>query len=559
MSAPSPAQGRRRLGLQAKVAWLIGLPALLITVVLGTTSKLQIDSLVSAEVKKRGLAIGEELAASLAYSIFSADDAGLKIAAERTRRHLADTVYVVVRDSKGTLLASSLAPELAAQGPEALPLERSRRAVAGEPAELGGIALLPVTAPVVFEEAEAAAAEEAGLDLGLIGGEAEKPQADGETGRGRQVGTVQIGLRLDAMRNETQKAGLRALAIALGVLAASVAAAALAARKVVRRVERLAKAAGGIASGDLRQEVEVAGSDEIADLALAFQSMSRSLRAMVGDLRQASSDVEREAASVLGTLSEQSAMAVQQATAINQTSSTVNEIAQSSKQTADQAESVIGVAQRSEELTREGQHAVEEARIGLAKLGDQVKAIASSITELLERSQQISDIVSTVKELAEQSNLLALNASLEAAKAGEQGRGFAVVAHEMRNLAEQSRRGAQEVGGILAEIQKSTGAVVEASEEGSKRALAAMALAEGAGGTITGLAGVIRDSTSAARQIANNTREQTTGVEQIVSSMQELSGSMQVALEGTKRIEAVAGNLNVVSRRLSELVGRYRV
>jgi methyl-accepting chemotaxis protein len=195
----------------------------------------------------------------------------------------------------------------------------------------------------------------------------------------------------------------------------------------------------------------------------------------------------------------------------------------------------------------------------MEKLAEQVKAIAHSITELSERTLQIGDIIATVKDLAEQSNLLALNASIEAAKAGEHGRGFAVVAMEMRNLAEQSKVAAGEVRAILSEVQKGTRTAVAATEEGSKRAISAIELARGAGGAITGLADVIRDSSLAARQIANNTRQQTIGVEQIVSAITELSAAMSDALEGTKRIEKVAGNLTTVSRHLTDLVRRYRV
>jgi methyl-accepting chemotaxis protein len=164
-----------------------------------------------------------------------------------------------------------------------------------------------------------------------------------------------------------------------------------------------------------------------------------------------------------------------------------------------------------------------------------------------------------VKDLAEQSNLLALNASIEAAKAGEHGRGFAVVAMEMRNLAEQSKVAAGEVRAILSEVQKGTRAAVAATEEGSKRAHSAIAMAQAAGSSITGLTDVIRDSSLAARQIANNTRQQTIGVEQIVSAITELSAAMSDALEGTKKIERVAGSLTTVSSGLSELVGRYKV
>jgi methyl-accepting chemotaxis protein len=317
--------------------------------------------------------------------------------------------------------------------------------------------------------------------------------------------------------------------------------------------------AAGVAKGDLRQEVEVRGNDEIADLGHSFQVMSEGLRGMAIDLKKAALEVEGEATKILTTASQQAAMSAQQASAITETSTTVSEIAQTAKQATEHADGVIQVAQKSEDLSVEGLRALEQANEGIEKLGEQVKEIAITITKLSERTLQIGEIISTVKDVAEQSNILALNAAIEASKAGEQGRGFAVVATEMRNLAEQSRGAAAQVRAILGEIQSGTRAAVDATDEGAKRARHATTLAKSAADSIVGLADVIRESSLAARQIANNTRQQTIGVDQIVSAIAELSGAMTESVEGTKSIETVTVNLSTVSKRLSEMLTRYEV
>jgi methyl-accepting chemotaxis protein len=220
---------------------------------------------------------------------------------------------------------------------------------------------------------------------------------------------------------------------------------------------------------------------------------------------------------------------------------------------------VIGVALRSEELSRDGERAVEQAEQGIAAVAEQVREIAVAIATLSGHTLKIGEIIATVKDVAEQSNVLALNAAIEASKAGEHGRGFAVLAAEMRKLAEQSKGAAAQVRVILGEIQVGTRTVATATEEGRSRAQAAIALAHTAGEAIAGLTQVIRESSAAARQIADNTRQQTLGIDQIVAAMGDVTGAMNEAVEGTRQIEQVTTNLDTVSRQLSQMVARYRV
>lgn len=529
---------RVRFGLQLKVAALIVVPALVVATAMSVTVAQQVYGVMGNQARERGLALAQECAINLAAPLSSNRD-GIHVAAQRMRQQIADVAYVIVRDANSQILAMVVDGDLAHVRAQDLPRDEGDRATAGEEVLLDQIPVLPLTVPIFGESGHADSDT--------------RPEAH------KRVGTLQMGLRLDGPKRSIARAVATAAAIASSVLVVALLAAIFLARTLVRRVVRLAGAATAMAQGNLGVAVDPPMADELGELAAAFGTLATSSRTMVADLRMAASEVEREAMSILATSTQQSAMANQQASAINETSTTVTEIAQTSKQATEHADSVIKIAQRSEDLSREGQRVVEEAMAGMEKLAEQVKAIALSITDLRERTLQIGDIITTVKDLAEQSNLLALNASIEATKAGEHGRGFTVVAMEMRNLAEQSKLAAGEVRAILSEIQKGTRVAVAATEEGSKRAHAAIALAQGAGSSIMGLADVIRDSSSAARQIASNTRQQTIGVEQIVSAITELSSAMSDALEGTRRIEAVAGNLTTVSKRLSQIVGRYQV
>jgi methyl-accepting chemotaxis protein len=361
--------------------------------------------------------------------------------------------------------------------------------------------------------------------------------------------------------HEEASAGVLARGLALAI-AISLAAAAISyqvARRLTRPLERLRDTAAAIAAGDLARQIDVDATAETADLAASFGAMIEGLQATIAELREAALTLDGRSSDILGSVTRQAAMAAQQAAAINETSTTASEIAQTSKQATQHADSVIEMTRRSDDLSQEGLQTVEEAVKASASLGEQVNRIASSMSGLSERTLQVGEIISSVKDLAEQSNLLALNASIEASKAGEHGRGFAVVAMEMRNLAEQSRQAAVQIRAILQEIQRSARDAAAATDEGSKRATAAMGLARSAGEAIEGLAMVIRESAVAARQIANNTRQQTIGVDQMVAAISELSQAINESAEGTRTIEQGTAALSEISKQLASAVQRYRV
>ncbi len=522
----------RRFSLRTRILLITGAAGALVMTLLVAAFSLQMREALKEEFTKRATATSQELSHHLAAALSSGDTEALRQATVATLRHQPDIAYVVVRGPQGELLGHDKAPRLVstAQLPAMSPQ--------------GGVHELYVGGQPVLETS-------AGVNAPAPGA---APGADGV-----RVGSVQVGLELRVLERSVSRMAWRGVGVGIVALVGCLVVVALLCRMLIIPLERLARAAAGLAAGDLRQQIAASGIDEVGDLARSFATMAEMLTNLLKDLRSASADMEREATNVLATSAQQSAMANEQASAIHETSATVAEIAQTSRQATAFADTVISGASRSDSLSAEGQKVVDESVAAMEKLSEQVKAIALAITDLNEQTLQIGDIISTVKDVAEQSNLLALNASIEAAKAGDQGRGFAVVAMEMRTLAEQSKMAANQVRALLGEVQKGTRAAVSATEEGSRRALAAMELAQSAGSAIKGLSDLIRDSSLAARQIAGNTRQQTIGVEQIAAAMNELTVAMQDNVEGTKRIEQVAGNLSNLSRRFSDLVGKYQL
>ena len=516
-----------RLSLRVKILAITGVTGALVAGLLILTFWMQMGGALRDDLSRRARSASTELARTLSPLMSGgAEEARLQGLMAEVQRHVPDVAYVLVRDARGTLVGKASGERFVGEVVSAADSD----ATVDRRLSLSGRWVVETSVPIFSQG-----------------------------GALRRVGTVQVALHEEALVAALSRSTRFTLMLGAGVLVACLLAAWLMSGMLIVPLERLARGAAGIASRNLKQQFDVAGTDEIGDVARSFAGMAGELTHLVQDLRGAAAEMEREATGILATATRQSAMAHQQASAINETSTTVAEIAQTSKQATAYADSVIAQTQKSETLSAEGQKVVAESVSGMENLGEQVKAIALAITDLNERTLQIGDIISTVKDVAEQSNLLALNASIEAAKAGEHGRGFAVVAMEMRTLAEQSRLAAEQVRGLLNEVQKGTRAAVSATEEGSRRAQAAVELARSAGSTIMGLSEVIRESSGAARQIAGNTRQQTIGVEQIAAAMGELTSAMGDSVEGTRRIEQVAGSLSTLSKRFSDLAGRYQL
>jgi methyl-accepting chemotaxis protein len=187
-----------------------------------------------------------------------------------------------------------------------------------------------------------------------------------------------------------------------------------------------------------------------------------------------------------------------------------------------------------------------------------MEGLAERILALSEQSLAIGGITTTVSDLAEQSNLLAVNAAIEAAKAGDAGRGFAVVAAEVKSLADQSKQATVQVRAILADAQRATQAAVMAVERAVKTVEAGEAVALQSGQAIEELSFNIRTSTQMAHQILASTQQQLVGVTQISTAMENINTSSLQNMASTRQVERTAQNLKDLAGALSELLGGRR-
>jgi methyl-accepting chemotaxis protein len=278
-------------------------------------------------------------------------------------------------------------------------------------------------------------------------------------------------------------------------------------------------------------------------------------RAITRQLRESIDKLSTSSAEILATTTQVAAGAAETASAVSETTATVEEVKQTAQLSSQKARNVSDSAQKASQVSQVGRKSVEEAMQGMQSIQEQMESIAESIVRLSEQSQAIGEIIATVNDLAEQSNLLAVNAAIEANKAGEQGKGFAVVAQEVKSLAEQSKQATAQVRTILGDIQKATGTAVLATEQGSKAVQAGVKQTAETGESIRLLADSIVEAAQAATQIVASSQQQMVGMDQVALAMENIKQASVQNVSGTRQAEVAAQGLHELGRRLSEMIG----
>jgi hypothetical protein len=279
-------------------------------------------------------------------------------------------------------------------------------------------------------------------------------------------------------------------------------------------------------------------------------------RSINRQLRETITQLTASSAEILAMTSQVAGAAAETATAVSQTTATVEEVKQTVQVSSQKAKQVSDIAQETAQVSVSGQQAVDALIDGINRIRSQTISTADSISRLGEQSQAIGEIIATVNDLAEQSNLLAVNAAIEAAKAGDQGRGFAVVAQEVRTLAEQSRQATAQVRAILTDIQKATGLAVMATDLNGKAVEDGARQSGTAGTTIQTLSENIVNAAQAALQIAASSQQQLVGMDQVAMAMENIKQASVQNMAGTKQTEIAAQNLHAIGAQLKRLVER---
>lgn len=330
-------------------------------------------------------------------------------------------------------------------------------------------------------------------------------------------------------------------------------------RYVTKPIFELKNVTTKIANGDLSQSSFVEREDEIGQLAESIKTMRESLRNQLKEMLEGANVLSTSSAQLMTMISELASGSAETATAVSETTATVEEVKQTAEISNQKAEEVSDSAQKMAMVSQEGKDSVVETIHGMNDIKNQMESIAEIVIQLSEKGNTIGDIVANVNDLAEQSNLLAVNASIEAAKAGEHGKGFAVVAQEIKNMAERSKMATVQIRNILSEVQKEISNAVLATEQGTKAIHAGLEKSSESSEVIATLASSVEQTAQSNIQIAASSQQQLVGMDQIASAMENIKEASTQNANSIKQSEESVADLKNLGERLLDMFNKYRL
>ncbi len=322
------------------------------------------------------------------------------------------------------------------------------------------------------------------------------------------------------------------------------------------KVVEIMKVAG---EGDLSQRLDLKRSDEMGVLSTWFNTLLDNLSNMVSEVRGASQAVASASTEIAASADEMASGLQEQETQTQQVAAAVEELSQSVAEVAAKSSDATQSSEESQQLAEEGGQVVRSTVEEMQGIATEVNASAQTINALGEQSEKIGEIIAVINDIADQTNLLALNAAIEAARAGEHGRGFAVVADEVRKLAERTTKATEEVSSSIRGIQSETISAVTQIEAGSERVGKGVDLANQAGSSLETIVTGCQSVQSMVQDIAAAANEQSSASDEIARAIETISTVTRQSSEGAGQASQAAGDLAHQAEQLMSLVGRFKV
>ncbi len=313
------------------------------------------------------------------------------------------------------------------------------------------------------------------------------------------------------------------------------------------------------ASGDLTQVIDVDSKDEIGELLTAMNGMRQKLLDMLSrisgttdQLSAASEELSAVTAQTSSIIQSQHSETEQVATAMNEMTATVQEVAQNINHTA-------SAASEANEHTMSGQQVVGQAVSQIGQLAEQIEQASATINDLEQQSEGINSVLDVIKGIAEQTNLLALNAAIEAARAGEQGRGFAVVADEVRTLAGRTQESTEEINQMIEKLQSGSQRAVQVMEKSREQARAVVTHATESGAALSTIATAVTKINDMSTQIASAAEEQSAVSEEINRNIVQINDMANDTANGAAQTSEASQDLARMATELQGIVSQFNV
>lgn len=337
-------------------------------------------------------------------------------------------------------------------------------------------------------------------------------------------------------------------------------------RHLIQPIIRVKETVESFAKGDLTKRSNIRLTffgrelqDEVSELSKSVDEMAGQMSGVIGriadssgQLASASEQLSASATQISAGADKQSGQTVQVAAAMEEMNATVIEVAKNSQQVSESARSAQNIAIKGGDVVTQAIKAMKEVAQSTSITSDTIKKLGRS-------SEEIGTIVSVINDIADQTNLLALNAAIEAARAGEQGRGFAVVADEVRKLAERTTKATKEISEMISTIQSETGKAVNAMAEGTVKVENGVKLANEAGDALMRIVSGVENVTDMISHIATSAEEQSSTTDEITQNMDSIAEVAKANVSSIAEVSRATGEMARLASELKDLVMRFRV
>ncbi|MBI3523652.1 MAG: methyl-accepting chemotaxis protein [Betaproteobacteria bacterium] len=330
-------------------------------------------------------------------------------------------------------------------------------------------------------------------------------------------------------------------------------------RGITRPLDEAVAVANQLAEGDLTAKIVVNSRDETGMLLTAMQDMVVKLKEMINAVLSSTDQVSGTAVELSASSGQVAEGSRQQAEAASSMAAAMEQMMVSIEHVSNNAQDARSSSGYSGDLSEQGAKVIQNAVLEMVKIEGSVKESSKIIGALEQHSGEITAIVNVIKDIADQTNLLALNAAIEAARAGEQGRGFAVVADEVRKLAERTAKSTQEIAGMIEKIQVGTRDAVASMENGVTQVSGGVALANQAGESITQIQAQVARVVQAVGDISDSLKEQNTAGNDIAKNVEKIAQMSEENSAAVQQTASAAQHLEQLASSLQGAIGRFKV